>query len=186
MNNRERITRIEKFLDSRFAGALSIFPYHRIDCTCESDPLGRCVVHSKPTREEQIEAAAEVLVNGPAASIFRHAIKNLREALALPKILRHCSGFKLSNLGVRIADCSLAEGHNGQHTSQDGHHTWYASGYQPAQPTEAEMRRTVMEAGWTQGRCGGWWAQEDRAFVKTLPEAYARVMREKGATHGNS
>lgn len=49
---------------------------------------------------------------------------------------------------------------------------------EPAHPTEAEMRRAVMEARWEVGTCC-WWAPGNSAAVRTLTEAYARVMREK-------
>lgn len=48
---------------------------------------------------------------------------------------------------------------------------------EPAQPTEAEMRVKVIEAGWTHIGNGGWLAPSGAAG---LLEAYTRVMREKG------
>lgn len=139
MSESDRIARIEAFLDCRFAGAMSMWPYHRIDCACESDPLGRCVVHEKCqfTREQQIEAAARELLTehdkwpGGLPYRFDPLTAALINALALPK-----------------------------------------EPFEPTpEPTEAEMRRAVMEVGWTYSLGHGWNLRN-----YSLAEAYRRVM----------
>lgn len=120
-----------------------------------NDPFIGCPTWEKraPTREEQIEAAAQILVDHCkcTGNVPGWAVTKVRDALAIPKP-------KPFELGI------LRE---------------------PAQPTEAEMRRAVMEAGWEVGTCC-WWAPGNSAAARTLTEAYARVMREKGGPRANS
>ncbi len=64
----------------------------------------------------------------------------------------------------------------------------FAASSEPApapKPTEAEMRRAVMEAGWTPATSVGLYRDtHDSRWPFSLGHAYARVMREKQGVGG--